>query len=237
MRGDASGYEKVSDGTSGDRYWGGFATGALIGTAAAVTAVAVANALSRNRDHRILRLEDSIQIARPVDEVFRAWADFRNLPDYIGAVRHVEVQGERSLWNVSANGKDSRWEAETIQFVHNEAIGWKSLSGPRHTGRATFSPLGDQTIIHVTMNYASPLGRLSLLASPASDIVATVVNEALRDFKAALEGRSARTSGSQGSEPAAASWRAPSQDVAPADETRKQPASVDYTRPPKAKYP
>jgi uncharacterized membrane protein len=237
MRVETSGYERVSNGKNGDRYWGGFAAGALIGTAAAAAAVMVANALSRSRDHRILRLEDSIQIARPVDEVFRAWADFRNLPDYIDAVRHVEVQGDRSIWNVSANGKNSRWEAETVQFVPDEAIGWKSLSGPKHTGRITFSPLGDQTIVHVTMNYASPLGRLSLLAAPATDVIATVVNEALRDFKAALEGRSSRSAPSAGSEPAEAAWRASSKDFALADEKRKQPASVDYTRPPQAKYP
>ena len=237
MRVDTNGYEQVSDPKDSDRYWGGFAAGALIGTAAAAAAIMVANAVSRGRDHRILRLEDSIQIARPVDDVFRAWADFRNLPDYIDAVRHVEVQGDRSIWNVSANGKLSRWEAETVQFVPNEAIGWKSLSGPKHTGRITFSPLGEQTILHVTMNYASPLGRFSLLAAPATDVIATVVNEALRDFKAALEGRSSRTSAPHGSEPAEAAWRHPGKDFNLADETRKQPASVDYTRPPKAKYP
>lgn len=235
MRVETTAFEaNTSTNVRSDRYWGGFAAGALIGTAAAVTAVMIANALSRNRDHRILRMEDSIQIARPVEEVFRAWADFRRLPDFIEALRHVEVQDNRSIWTVETAGKQTRWEAETVQFIPNEAIGWKSISGPKHTGRISFSPLGDGTIVHVTMNYASPLGRFSLLAAPATSVVSSVINEALRDFKAHLEGRSDRHSQRSS---ATVGWREPSQDISLAEETRKAPASVDYTRPPKAKYP
>lgn len=216
-----------------NRYWGGFAAGALIGTAAATAAILIANAVSRNRDHRILRLEDSIQIGRPVEEVFRAWTDFERLPDRISAIRHVEVQGLHSIWTVATGGKHTRWEAETVQFIPNEAIGWKSISGPKHTGRISFSPLGDQTIVHVTMNYASPLGRFTMLASPASEVLTTAINEALRDFKASLEGRGERTSEGPGE----AAWRTGTGDISLADEARKQPGSVDYTRPPKASYP
>jgi uncharacterized membrane protein len=225
----------IPNGEANNRYWGGFAAGALIGTAAATAAIMVANAVTRNRDPRILRLEDSIQIGRPVEEVFRAWSDFAQLPDRISAVRHVESQGLRSIWTVDTGGKSSRWEAETVQFIPNEAIGWKSISGPKHTGRISFSPLGDQTIVHVTMNYASPLGRFSMLASPATDAMTTAINEALRDFKASLEGRGARTA--EGHAPGEAAWRSASKDISLAEETRKQPASVDYTRPPQSKYP
>jgi uncharacterized membrane protein len=223
-----------------ERYWGGFAAGALLGSAVAATALLAVNAASRHRDNRILRLEDSIQIARPVEDVFRAWSDFANLPDLIKAVQHVEVQGLHSIWTVNAKGKKSRWEAETVQFIPNEAIGWKSVSGPKHTGRITFSPLEDETIVHVTMNYAPPLGRFALLTSPASAALTTVINEALRDFKSAIEGRGDRTSegaASGRSTPGEAAWRSSSKDISLAEETRKQPASVDYTRPPQAKYP
>ncbi|HUS20123.1 MAG TPA: SRPBCC family protein, partial [Terriglobales bacterium] len=216
MRLETSGYETASgNARSGDRYWGGFAAGALIGTAAAATAIMVANALTRNKDHRIMRLEDSIQVARPVDEVFRAWSEFTHLPEYIDAVRRVEVNGTHSVWTVSANGKDTRWEAETVQYIPNEAIGWKSVAGPKHTGRISFSPLSEQTIVHVTMNYASPLGRLSLLASPVSEVITSVVNEALRDFKAAMEGRGSRRSEAPAATgPADSGWREAGKDRA-----------------------
>ncbi|HUR37651.1 MAG TPA: SRPBCC family protein [Terriglobales bacterium] len=241
MRLETTGFLPSGNERTGDRYWGGFAAGALIGTAAAATAVMVANYLARNRDHRILRLEDSIQVARPVEEVFRAWSEFTNLPDYIDAIRNVQVQGTHSIWTVSANGKESRWEAETVQFIPNEAIGWKSVTGPKHTGRISFSPLGDQTIVHVTMNYASPLGRFTLLASPVSEVITSVVNEALRDFKAAMEGRGSRRSETGGHrEPSTAAWRenkGSRKDVRLSEAERKEPASVDYTRPPQAKYP
>lgn len=223
----------LPNGEGNNRYWGGFAAGALIGTAAATAAVLIANAVTRHRDHRILRLEDSIQIARPVEEVFRAWSDFERLPDRIHALRHVEAQGLHSIWTVETGGKRTRWQAETVQFIPNEAIGWKSVTGPKHTGRISFSPLGDQTIMHVTMNYASPLGRFTMLATPASEVLTTAINEALRDFKASLEGRSARTA--EG--PDESAWRTGTEDISIAEATRKHPESVDYTRPPKAKYP
>lgn len=237
MRAESTAYRPIPQAANGhsDRYWGGFAAGALIGTAAAVAAVMVANAVSRNRDHRILRLDDSIQIARPVEEVFRAWADFRNLPDFIEALRHVEVQDNRSIWTVEAAGRQTRWEAETVQFIPNEAIGWKSISGPQHTGRISFSPLGDETIVHVTMNYAPPLARFSLLAAPASNAMSSAINEALRDFKAHMEGRADRHSQKTASD--TVGWREASKDISLTEETRKAPGSVDYTRPPKAKYP
>ena len=244
MHRDLSGYGYSSEATldsspetnSNERYWRGFATGAIVGTAAAAGAILVANAMTRNRDPRILRFEDSIQIARPVEDVFHAWSDFANLPHYIDMVRHVEVQGMHSIWTIAAKGKETRWEAETVQWIPDEAIAWKSVSGPKHTGRITFSPLEDQTVVHVTMNYASPLGRFSLIASPMSDVITSMVSAALRDFKAALEkGHTAHDSGLQDS--GEVGWRAASRDVSLAEETRKHPASVDYTRPPQAKYP
>ncbi|HUQ49729.1 MAG TPA: SRPBCC family protein [Terriglobales bacterium] len=222
-----------------DRYWGGFATGALIGTAVAATAYMVANALSSTRDHRIVRLEDSIQIGRPVEEVFRAWTALEALPDYIESIRNVQVQGSRSFWTAYANGKESKWEAETVQWIPNESIGWKSVSGPKNSGRITFSSIGDQTLLHVTMNYASPLGRLTVVAAPVTEHIATLLNEALRDFKAAMEGKASRRSEEPSSrasgDPARAEWRSDREIIK--DDIRKQPGTVDYTRPPKAKYP
>ena len=59
-----------NDNPQADRFWGGFAAGALIGTAASVAAVIISHSFRSSRDRRIVRLEDSVQIGRPVAEVF-----------------------------------------------------------------------------------------------------------------------------------------------------------------------
>jgi uncharacterized membrane protein len=170
-----------------DRFWGGFAAGALIGTAASVAAVIIGNTFSRTRDRRIVRLEDSVQIGRPVADVFRTWANFEQLPRFLKSVHDVRVDGNLSEWRAEFNGKEVRWNAETTQRIPNEAIGWKSISGPKHTGRITFSPIGNDTLVHVTINYAPPAGLAGLFASPLGENLEHHINHALRDFKAAIE--------------------------------------------------
>jgi uncharacterized membrane protein len=109
-------------------------------------------------------------------------------------IRNVRVKDGGSEWNAEINGKEVRWSAETTQLIPNEAIGWKSISGPKHTGRINFSPIGNDTLVHLTINYAPPAGLAGLFASPFEETLESHINKALRDFKAAIESRE-RTAG------------------------------------------
>ena len=207
-------------------YWGGFAVGAAIGTGAAIAAAIIAN-IAGNRSSRIVRLEDSVQIGRPVAEVFRAWSDLESIAGYMEFVNSIRVDGDISIWDATIDGKNFRWKAQTTQIVPNEAIGWKSVSGPKHTGRITFSKIGDDTLVHVTMNYAPPVGVFGRLLSPFSDHFEGYISQSLRDFKNAMEGGGAAT----GRHPEKADWRDS------IDRMKKTVAGADYTRAPQYKYP
>ena len=167
-------------------YWGGFAAGAAIGTGAAIAAAVIANVVG-NRDSRIIRLEDSVQIGRRVDDVFRAWRDLENLADSMQYINRIRVDGDVSIWDATVDGKAFRWKAQITQVIPNETIGWKSVSGPKHTGRIVFSPVGDDTLVHVTMNYAPSVGVFGRLLSPFSEHLEGYINQCLRDFKDAME--------------------------------------------------
>lgn len=208
-------------------YWGGFAAGAAIGTGAAIAAVVIAN-LTGSRNSRIVRLEDSVQIGRHVEDVFRAWTDLENLAESMDAVNSIRVDGDVSTWDTTVDGKNFRWKAETTQVIPNEAIGWKSVSGPKHTGRITFSRVGDDTLIHVTMNYAPPVGVFGRLLSPFSDHLEGYINQCLRDFKDAME-NGLRTE----HHPDKAEWREAMGRMKKTGSDNK----VDYTRPTDYKYP
>lgn len=102
------------------------------------------------------------------------------------------------------------------------------------------------------MNYAPPLGRFGRLLSPATDHLESKIEEALRDFKRALESKTegAITRSHRG--PASAGWDEPTSQRATGTDGRalnppgtpgthmederggvQIPGAVDYTRPPK----
>ena len=224
--------------SSGDRFWPGFATGALIGAATAVAGYMISGALRGSRDSRIVRFETSLQIGRPVNEVFSAWSNFERLPELLDVVKEVRSSRNISHWRVNVDGKDFEWRAAQTQFIPNESIGWKSVSGPKHTGRITFASVGNDTLMHVTINYAPPLGRFGGLLSPMTEHIEGYINDALRDFKAAVE--SGKKSPSR---PPQAGWREETDDRARATGTfgpagsADNPKTVEYNRPPEARYP
>lgn len=241
-----------------DSFWSGFAVGAFAGIAAFL----VASGRASSYDKRILRLERSIQIGRPLEECFAEWSRFEDLAQKISAVRRVDVSGEHSNWVLEVDGRPFEFAAETKQLIPNQAIGWKSLTGPKHSGRIHFARLGNDTLVHVSMNYAPPLGRLGRLMAPITDHLESQIERALREFKRALEGDSGTGRSfsetatataaprSRGRGPASAGWdevntrRATGTEGASAltpPNTRiehhagkvQNPGAVDYTRPPK----
>ncbi len=145
---------------------------------------------------RIIRLEKSIQIGRPVGEVFSAWVDWGRLPRVSDHVCSIRYNGNRSHWRVEVGGRMIEWDAITHQYIENQAIGWKSVNGPKHTGRVTFSSIGDDTLVHVTMNYAPPVRAMRPLIAPMAGHMEGLIEKVLRDFKASVE---SRPSGAQGS--------------------------------------
>ncbi len=171
------------------RFWNGFALGAAAGASAGVLSSLLINKFGRASEPRILRLEKSLQIGRPVEEVFQAWSQLDQLPKYLSFIQEVRTDGNRSHWRVQINGRIAEWDAEIEQFIPNEAIGWKSLNGPKHTGRISFSRLGNDTLVHVTMNYAPPLGKTSGVLSPVGGYLEHQIDRAFREFKAALESK------------------------------------------------
>jgi uncharacterized membrane protein len=168
-------------------FWNGFFSGIGAGAAASVGAMMAWRAFGPGHNSRVLRIEKSIEIGAPVAKVFGAWADLESLPSRMSAIRHVTRSGDKFHWELAAAGQQFAWDAIVTQFIPLEAIGWKSFSGPKHTGRITFSPLGGDTLLHVQMNYAPPLGRASGFLAPIEDQLESYVEHALHEFKASLE--------------------------------------------------
>lgn len=213
-----------------DIFWKGFILGTLAGAGGSVASMFIFNALSGDRDARVVQLETSIQIGSTVEDVFRAWSSLENLTGISPIIHEVRTSGNRSHWRVAPEGKVSEFDAEIEQLIPNETIGWKSISGPKHTGRITFAPIGQDTLVHVRMNYVPPGRLLSTVAGPSiQQRLEDAIGQALRDFKESIEHkRSAgpqRATGTFGGNLSA-------REIASAAE---RPTPVDYTRPPEMK--
>lgn len=218
-------------------FWIGFIGGA----AGAIGGALVLSRIGRGGASRILRLEKSIQIARPPAEVFDAWSDLEQLPIMIESLDSVSSIGHRSHWNARAGSRRFEWDAELTQLIPNQAMGWKSISGPKHSGRVTFSPLGNDTLVHVQMNYAPPARLLRRALTPFTGDLESYIEQALRDVKAYLEnqpraastGRSTqdaigRATGTYGQGPELVAEQQNPKFGAPS-------TPVEYTAPPEAK--
>jgi uncharacterized membrane protein len=111
------------------------------------------------------RVQRSITIGRPREEVFTYWRDFTNLPSFMENLISVRLlEGGRSRWRATGpGGKIVEWESELVEERHNELIAWSSVapSDLHHSGRVRFEPAPDDgTVVTVEMQYSPPGGRI-----------------------------------------------------------------------------
>jgi uncharacterized membrane protein len=116
---------------------------ALVGVAArpfVMAAITRAGAKRRN-----IAFNSSVEIERPIADVFAFFKDFENFPRVIGAVRSVvDYQDGRSHWEVyTPSGSVLSWDAVVTKYVPNSVIAWESVvrSLVQSTGVARFTAL------------------------------------------------------------------------------------------------
>ena len=106
----------------------------------------------------------TIDIAAPVDEVFRYWERFDNFPKFMPSVLEVRDLGNcRSHWKVVGPfGRPVEWEAEQTVEKPNRLIGWKTLPGAavEHAGIVRFTPIAGGTHVEVRLSYNPPGGAI-----------------------------------------------------------------------------
>jgi uncharacterized membrane protein len=109
-----------------------------------------------------MKVQKTINIHAPVEQVFNFWADYRNFPRFMSKVREARPMSDnRSHWIVSGPaGLPIEWTAEITQQVPNKMLAWKSLPGSTvmHGGVVHFEPIHEgSTRVHIEMCY-HPIG-------------------------------------------------------------------------------
>ena len=143
---------------------------------------------------RGIHVREAVRLERPRPEVYAFWRRLENLPGFMTHLQSItDLGGGRSHWVATGPGNAAvEWDAEIINEVENQVIGWKSIPGSdiATAGSVRFTPArqGRSTQVSVHLQYAAPGGSVGrLLALVLGRDPAHMIREDLRRFKQLLE--------------------------------------------------
>lgn len=143
---------------------------------------------------RGVNVEELVTINRPPDELYRFWRNFEQLPSFMEHLLSVtQLDQRRSHWIAKAPaGRRVEWDAEIINEIPGELIGWRTLDGADviSAGSVRFLPArgGRGTEVHVRLQYEPPGGKVgSIIAWMFGEEPSQTVQEDLRRFKQLME--------------------------------------------------
>jgi uncharacterized membrane protein len=141
---------------------------------------------------RGIHVEQSVTINRPVEEIYRFWRDFENLPKFMQHLEEVSIR-EAGISHWVARGPGGmrvEWDARVINDVEHKVIGWQSLEGSdvSTAGSVNFHPNSRGTEVRVHLQYNPPAGKLGgAIAWLFGEEPSIQVREDLRRLKSLLE--------------------------------------------------
>lgn len=101
------------------------------------------------------KVEESIDVARPVRTVYDQWTQFTEFPRFMEGVVEVQQIGDTRLhWVAEIAGQRREWDAVIEDQTPDQRISWASTEGARNGGVVTFHPLeGERTRVMLQMEY------------------------------------------------------------------------------------
>jgi uncharacterized membrane protein len=154
------------------------------------------SSLGRRKVHtdRAVKVEQSIIVHRTPHDLFHYWRRVENLPNVMRHLRSVvPINDHQSHWIVDTlpYAPAIEWDAEIINEVEDERIGWRTLKGAivDHAGSVVFQSLdGGSTKVTVTLQYDPPAGPLgAALAELLGQDPAKTIRDDLSRFKKVME--------------------------------------------------
>ena len=150
-----------------------------------------------------IKVEKTVTINKPAEELYRFWHNFENLPTFMKHLKSVRVDSEkRSHWIANAPlGNSVEWDADILEDRENEFISWASVEGADvdNSGfvRFTKAPGDRGTEVKVVLEYNPPGGALAAtVAKLFGEEPEQQIGDELRRFKMLMEaGEIATTEG------------------------------------------
>lgn len=151
-----------------------------------------------------IRVEKTVTINATPEQLYAFWRNFENLPRFMDHLESVKViDGRRSHWVAKGPAHiNAEWDAEIINEVPNELIGWRSIDGSRvdNAGSVHFkrTAAGRGTEVHVVLRYDPPAGIIgATIARLFGEEPSMQVQEDLRRLKELVETGEVATTANQ----------------------------------------
>lgn len=147
----------------------------------------------RSPAKRAIKVTKTLAVNAPVENVYRFWRNFENLPRFMHHLQAVQVKdGKRSHWVTKGPaGMTIAWDAEIINEVENKLIAWQSTepADVYNSGSVNFRPTPHHgTEVHVVLRYTPPAGALGVaFAKLFHEDPARQIADDLRRFKSLIE--------------------------------------------------
>lgn len=149
--------------------------------------------LSGKSHSRDVRLQASVTIDRPPEEVYKFWRDFSNLPKVMSFIERVEPQ-EGNVYHWVAGGPAGptiEWDAEVVDDQPGRLLAWRTLEGSdmESWGTVMFRRRdeGTRTHLSVAFNFCPSSSKAGAVAKYLASLENAVLEQNLRQLKAEME--------------------------------------------------
>lgn len=139
-------------------------------------------------------VDERVTINQPIEILYRFWRNLENLPRFMRHLQSVErVTDTLSRWRAyGPAGTTVEWNAEIINEVPNQVIGWQSIEGSDvvSAGSVNFDSAGagGGTHVRVRLQYNPPGGKVgAAIVKMLGQDPATEIRDDLQRFKQLVE--------------------------------------------------
>jgi uncharacterized membrane protein len=143
-------------------------------------------------------IERSIEVQRPISQVYGQWTQFEEFPRFMENVEEVQQLDDTNLrWVAQIAGKRREWNAKIVRQRPDQEIAWTGFPEPEHAGVVRFQQV-EPTRTRVDVEIAiEPQGTAEKLGTKLG-LVGGAIEGDLERFREFIESRSSATGAWQG---------------------------------------
>lgn len=129
----------------------------------------------------------SIDVHRPIREVYHQWTEPERFPHFMAAVKSVDKIGHgRTHWVVSIGGVRREFDAEVTSQAEDDHVAWQAIGDLVQGGRVEFTAVDPgTTTVTLTLDW-DPAG-FTEKAGAALNVDHAIVHADLDRFKKFIE--------------------------------------------------
>lgn len=158
-------------------------------TALAVGGAMLAKQMKKTGGGKLSSVRETIEVDVPVRTAYNQFTQFEDFPQFMESVHEVrQLDDKRLHWRADVMGKQIEWDAEITEQIPDQRIAWRSTSGARNDGVASFQRLSDQRT-RVTLEMRYEPGDMVEAAGDALGAVRSELRSNLQKYKEMIERR------------------------------------------------